>query len=59
MECFNFSDLAVVTLNSKTATRYKHFHDAKPSCATHLRIQGEADIVSMRTMEKYETEEFL
>ena len=41
-ECFNcamyLSNLAVVTLNGKVATRYEHFHKAKPCYAKHLRI---------------------
>ena len=36
-ECFNYatylSNFAVLTLNGKTATRYEHFHAAKPSYA--------------------------
>ena len=50
-ECFNcakyFSNLAVMTINGQTATRYKHFHEAKPHCAKHFRIWGEAGTVSM------------
>ena len=53
------SNLAVVTLNGKTATRYKHFHEAKPHYAKHLRICGEAGTVSTEKMEKWETEELL
>ena len=50
-ECFNcatyLSNLAVVILNRKAATRYEHFHEAKPHYSKHLRIQGEAGTVSM------------
>ena len=50
-ECFNcalyLSNLAVVTLNGKAATRYKHFHEAKPCYAKHLRIWGEPGTLSM------------
>ena len=49
-ECFNcamyLSNLAVVTFNGKTAIRYKHFHEAKPHYAKHLRKWGEAGKVS-------------
>ena len=41
------SNLAVVILNGKTATRYEHFHEAKPCYAKHLRIWGEAGTVFM------------
>ena len=50
-ECFNcakyLSNLAVVALNRKAATRYEHFHDAQPHYAKHLRIWGESGMVSM------------
>ena len=50
-ECFNcvtyLSNMAAVTLNGKAATRYEHFHEAKPHYAKHLRIWGEAGTVSM------------
>ena len=49
-ECLNCAmylrNLAVVTLNGKTATRYKHFHEANPCYAKHLRIWGEAGTLS-------------
>ena len=49
-ECFNcamyLSNLSVVTLKGKTATRYEHFHEAKPFYAGHLKIWGEAGMVS-------------
>ena len=54
-ECFNcatyLSNLSVVTLKGKTATRHKHFHEAKPCYAKHLRIWGEAGIESKGKME--------
>ena len=38
-ECFScatyLSNLAVVMLNGKTATRYEHFHEAKPHYAKY------------------------
>ena len=40
------SNLAVVTLNKKAATKFEHFHEAKPHHAKHLRIWGEAVTVS-------------
>ena len=50
-ECFNcpmyLSNLAVVILNGKTATRYGHYHEAKPHYANLLRICREAGTVSM------------
>ena len=53
-ECFNhamyLSNLAVVTLNRKTATRYKNIHEAKPCYARILRIQREAGTVSTGKM---------
>ena len=49
-ECFNcatyLSNLAVVTLNRKTATKYEHFHETKQCYAKHLRIWGETGTVS-------------
>ena len=48
-ECFNcatyLTNLTVVMLNRETATRYEHFHEAKPHYAKHLRIWGEAGTV--------------
>ena len=62
-ECFNYamylSNLAVVTLNGKAATRYEHFHEAKPHYAKHLRKQGVAVTVSMGKMGKWVTERLL
>ena len=62
-ECFNctvyLSNLAVVTLNGKTATRYELFHESKLCYAMHLIIWREAGIVSMGKMGKWETEELL
>ena len=62
-ECFNCAtylrNLSVVTLKGKTATRYKHFHEAKSCYAKHVRIRGEAGTGSMGKMKKLETEEFL
>ena len=44
-ECFNcatyLSNLSVVTLNGKMATKYDDFHEAKLCNAKHLRIGGE------------------
>ena len=55
-ECLNcatyLSNLAVVILNGKIATRYKHFHEAKPCNVKCLRNWGEASTVSMRKIEK-------
>ena len=45
------SNLAVVTLNGMTATRYKHFIEAKPCFAKHLRIWREASTVSTGKVE--------
>ena len=49
--CFNCAtyliNLSVVTLNGKTATKYEHFHEAKPCYAKHLTIWGGTGIVSM------------
>ena len=44
------SNLTVVTLTCKTATRYKHFYEAKQCYAKHLRIWGEVGTVSMGKM---------
>ena len=50
-KCFNcatcLSNLTVVKLNGKTATRYEHFHEAIPHYAKHLWIWGKAGTVSM------------
>ena len=55
-ECFNcatyLSNLAVVILNAKTATRYEHFHEAKLCYVKHQRIWCEAITASMGKMEK-------
>ena len=62
-ECFNcatyLSNLAVVMLNRKTATRNEYFHEAKLCYAKHLRIWGEAGTVSMGKNIKVGSEEFL
>ena len=56
MECFHcamyLSNLAVVTLNEKAATRYEHFHEAKLHYAKHFRTWGEAGKVSTRKIRK-------
>ena len=55
-ECFNcvtyLSNLEMVTLNGEPATRYEHFHEAKPCYAKHLRIWGEAGTMSMGKKQK-------
>ena len=55
-QCFNcatyLSNLVVMMLNRKTATRYEHFHKAKPHYAKHLRIWEEAGTLSTGEMEK-------
>ena len=55
-ECFNcatyLSNLSVVTLNGKTATRYKNFHETKPCYPKHLRICEGAGTVFTGKMEK-------
>ena len=47
-ECFNCAtDLSILSVKGKIATRYKHFYEAKPCYAKHLIIWGEANTVSM------------
>ena len=59
-ECFKcatyLSNLAIVTLNGKAATKYKYFHEAKPHYARRLRIWGEAGTVSIGKIGKWVTE---
>ena len=55
-ECFNYamylSNLVVMTLNGKRATRNEHFHEAKPCYAKQIRIWGEVCKKFIGKMEK-------